>query len=134
MVLQQLCPILEVSDDIAGEVGPAVLFLALLSQLDELEVVEHCFNKVEFVDLELEEIVNRFSHESSVGVGGGQGNYFLAACSFMTSLIIRYTSASVTILKGFASSVTVVLPWTVTLVRFTSKTPTFSAGISKPTP
>lgn len=58
MPFQQTCPVFEISNDIAGEVGPASFFLAFLSHLDELKVVECSLKEVEFVGLELEEILN----------------------------------------------------------------------------
>jgi hypothetical protein len=56
MPFQQTCPVFEVSNDIASEVGPAILLLAFLSHLDELEVVECSLDEVKFVCLELEKV------------------------------------------------------------------------------
>lgn len=58
MPFQQTCPVFEVSNDIASEVSPAIFALAFLSHLDELEVVECTLKEVEFVSLELEEILD----------------------------------------------------------------------------
>ena len=58
MPFQQACPVFEISNDIASEVSPAFLFLAFLSHLDKFEVVECSLKEVEFVGLELEEILN----------------------------------------------------------------------------
>lgn len=74
MAPQQLSPRLEVLDDIASEVGPAVLLLAFLSHLDKFEVVESFLDEVELVSLELEKVTEGLSHTSSVGADSGQVN------------------------------------------------------------